>query len=299
MTGFSEKPKALDLFCGGGGVCIGLQRAGFDVVGIDTTLQPDYPGTFLLADALNPPVSLWDFDFVWASPPCQFATEALNNNPDIRETHTNLLPATRNLIAPHPLTCIENVPGAKKAGPMRADLMLDGPAFENLALLRKRIFELSFAVAPPLFNAMQLPKSGITVHASGSSRFGAGYHVRKRWSFFTQEHIDWIAENTPAFYRKHFPGLVMAAGSGRKGFHGSAFDGRRKNLGLSGTTSLSELQAGLDVWHITSGTKQERRHRLNQCIPPAYSEWIGRAALRLIEKSPPSNITRQSSPKLS
>jgi site-specific DNA-cytosine methylase len=30
----SEKPKALDLFCGAGGAGMGLHRAGFDVVGV-------------------------------------------------------------------------------------------------------------------------------------------------------------------------------------------------------------------------------------------------------------------------
>ena len=64
------KPLALDLFCGGGGACEGLQRAGFDVVGVDIVAKhaKHYPGHFVHGDACTPPVNLSDFAMVWASP---------------------------------------------------------------------------------------------------------------------------------------------------------------------------------------------------------------------------------------
>jgi len=68
-------PKALDLFCSAGGVSVGLQRAGFDVTGIDILPQPHYRGgTFKQGDAmevLQDRSFLRSFDFIHASPPCQ------------------------------------------------------------------------------------------------------------------------------------------------------------------------------------------------------------------------------------
>ena len=45
-----SKLLALDLFCGGGGACIGMQWAGFEVVGIDIKPHRNYPGHFIQAD---------------------------------------------------------------------------------------------------------------------------------------------------------------------------------------------------------------------------------------------------------
>jgi len=138
------KPKALDLFCGAGGATKGLQRAGFHVTGVDINPQPRYCGDELIqADALAPPVDLADFDFIWASPPCQAYTLAAplqkRDNPRLIEPVRELLVASGK-----PYT-IENVPKAPLINPTT----LCGLTF-GLRVKRHRIFETTFPVQPPI-----------------------------------------------------------------------------------------------------------------------------------------------------
>ena len=136
---------ALDLFCGGGGAALGLMAAGFRVVGVDwEDHSRAYPGDFLLGDALRPPVRLEDFDFVWASPPCQAYSRTKGLHPSL--THPDLVPATRSLLAGHPYTVIENVVGA----PIRPDIILTGPAVGLDRIQHRRHFEVSWPTLSPL-----------------------------------------------------------------------------------------------------------------------------------------------------
>ena len=68
--------KILDLFCGAGGVAMGLHRAFPDatIIGVDINKQPRYPFEFVQGDAMTYPLE--GADLVWASPPCQLFTSA-------------------------------------------------------------------------------------------------------------------------------------------------------------------------------------------------------------------------------
>ena len=136
--------RALDLFCGAGGVSKGLADAGFEVWGVDIKPQSRYihPGRFVQGDALNPPFDLREFDFIWASPPCQAysKTRAIHGReyPDLVE------PVRRTLRESGVPYVIENVPGA----PLENAFVLCGTMF-GLRVIRHRHFEATFHVLAP------------------------------------------------------------------------------------------------------------------------------------------------------
>jgi DNA (cytosine-5)-methyltransferase 1 len=191
---------------------MGLHCAGFDVVGIDIRPQPRYPFRFIQADALRPPVDLADFDFIWASPPCQRWTPTVQQRGNAHR-HPDHIPATRAmLIAAGVPFVIENVPRA----PLRHDLVLTGEMF-GLATYRRRIFETSFLILAP--------------------------------------------DNGKPFGPKTCPGSVTVAGS----------SGGKSNRDhwVNGAGSAWRAAMGID-WMLN--------RELAAAVPPAYAEFIGRAA---------------------
>src|SRR4051812_37343870 len=75
------KPRLLDMFCCAGGAGKGYVDAGFEVVGVDLSPQPNYPFEFVQADALKLDRSfLESFDVIHASPPCQSYSDLAKRN---------------------------------------------------------------------------------------------------------------------------------------------------------------------------------------------------------------------------
>ncbi len=151
--------RALDLFCGAGGMSMGLHRAGWHVTGVD--LQPfnaqpalfadadpidRYPFDFIHADALT--VDLRGYDLICASPPCQDFTRYHRSTSRTIEPRGNLIPAVRDrLTSSGALWCIENVEGA----PLSPSVTLCGSMFV-LEVRRHRLFEASFPIPQPKCN---------------------------------------------------------------------------------------------------------------------------------------------------
>lgn len=132
-----------DLCCGEGGVATAALSLGWKVVGVDIKPQPRYPGEFILADALHPPLTD-QADLVWMSPPCQgysrfiyqpsrWSTPRLVN--PLREVAKSL---GRHYV-------IENIPDCKE---LLDPIRLCGYMF-GLPLIRHRLFESSFLIPQP------------------------------------------------------------------------------------------------------------------------------------------------------
>lgn len=138
---------------------MGLHRAGFEVVGVDIDPQPRYPFRFVQADALKLPLDIRQFDFIWASPPCQKFC-ALNTREDLSGYPDLIEPVRAMLLATGKPFVIENVPQA----PIRRDLMLCGAMF-GLRSYRHRHFECNFPIAQP-----EHPKHFVRVNRRGENR---------------------------------------------------------------------------------------------------------------------------------
>jgi DNA (cytosine-5)-methyltransferase 1 len=148
------RPLLLDLFCGAGGAAVGYHRAGFDVVGVDKAPQPNYPFTFVQADAIAY-VAAWGtpghaalsdvFAAIHASPPCpRYTTLAKGTNGNV-DDYPDLIAPTRALLQATGLPyVIENVPSA----PLHNPITLCGEMF-GLSVIRHRLFESNTLLMQP------------------------------------------------------------------------------------------------------------------------------------------------------
>ena len=214
----SERPRLLDLYCGGGGAAAGYAAAGFDVIGVDIRPQPHYPYTFVRADALA--VDLAGFDAIHASPPCQHYASGTRDP----TRHPDLYALTRRrLIEAGVPFVIENVIGA----PYSHGFVLCGSMFGLAAdgewLRRHRNFETSWLLLGP--PACAHPPAPRPVTITGHS-----------WATAVREH-----------------------GHSRQG----PYDLACRLMGID----------WLD------------RAELTEAIPPAYTEWIGRQLLAVLQRA--------------
>lgn len=228
------KPRLLDLFAGAGGAAIGYMRAGFDVVGVDNRPQPNYPGTFVLGDAIEYLGDLLPgtFDAIHASPPCQGYSGHVSSASSrwagtLGKDEPRLIGQVRTLVLWHRAPyVIENVVGARSE--LRDPLTLCGTMF-GLPIPRHRLLETLVRGAI---------KQPIHLRCSG---------VAKRYA----EARGWD------------PRDMTVTGKGRR----------------AGTKERwAEVMGWPDEVPVT-------QHGLREAIPPAYTEWIGRQMIAMLERA--------------
>lgn len=134
------------MFCGAGGAGMGYHRAGFDVIGVDISPQPNYPFFFVQMDALEMLLgSFTKFDAFHASPPCQAHSALGKGTNDNSDEYPDYLEVTRAVLkATGKPYVIENVQSA----PMENPITLCGEMF-GLRVIRHRLFESNILLMQP------------------------------------------------------------------------------------------------------------------------------------------------------
>lgn len=158
-----RRPRCLDLFCGAGGMAVGLHAAGFEVIGVDIEPQPRYPFEFHQGDALDVLRRLLDgeawhgyrlrpfvgtrdnkrIEAAHASPPCQAYSDLQKQS---KIAYEDFIGCVRPLLGWTGLAyTIENVEGA----PLIDPIVLCGTMFPGLRVIRHRLFESNVPLAAP------------------------------------------------------------------------------------------------------------------------------------------------------
>lgn len=209
------KPRALDLFCGAGGVTKGLQRAGFYVTGVDLYPQPNYIGDeFHQADAMTFPLE--GFDMVWTSCPCQLDCAYRRRGNGVGDGYPDLIaPMRERLGAWSGPWVIENVEGARRK--LRDPVRLCGTSFPSLEVRRHRLFESNVQLTVPACDHGRLTERkypGSSNRPNGRTVCNVGEYRVPLWQQHAAMGIDWmtlaeLSQAIPPAYAEHIGGQLM------------------------------------------------------------------------------------------
>lgn len=215
-----HRPVLLDLFCGAGGASRGFDLAGFHVVGVDLSPQPNYPYQSIQADALAVlagGAAGRFFDAFHASPPCQLDCAYRRRGDGVGDGYPDLIaPIREALIATGKPYVIENVTGARHK--LRDPVRLCGSSF-GLDVRRHRLFESNVPlVAPPCDHGWQTPRFPAATNRKPMSRCTVEIGV---WRIPLPMQraamgIDWmerreLSNAIPPAYTEHIGRQLMAA----------------------------------------------------------------------------------------
>ena len=264
------KPIALDLCCRKGGATKGLQRAGFYVIGADIEPQPGYPGDeFKLMDGLSALRILargerlmhqnWARGsfrpaMIWQSWPCQEGNTATAGNraKGLTDDHEQFIPRARELSEKIGIPYVIEQPQASRTDLIRRDLTLCMDMFRG-------------DLEPPWVQKHRsFEISGSTVpqpvHPADPSHGGS---------------------------MSPFPEPAGHAGRVRGYRHGECFEGpyvAAYGKG-GGKATTAEIAHAMGIDWMTD------RFDLCEAIPPAYSEYIGRAFLSGLDRGVPAVLS--------
>ena len=204
---------ALDLFCGAGGASQGIYDAGIEeIIGIDSVHQPNYPFDLICEDAVEfMECGLDDFDFIWASPPCQAYSWSSKGRRNAGTEYQDLVEITRFYLElsgkPY---IIENVVGAPLINPVR----LCGTMFPELKVFRPRLFESNCNLKVEMECAHEGHEAKKRRADTGDFFTVAGHWVGTTAEWSDAMCIDWmtkseLAQAIPPVYSKYLVEQVI------------------------------------------------------------------------------------------
>ncbi len=245
--------RLLDLFCGAGGAAMGYSRAGFtEIVGVDNQPQKNYPFEFVQADALEYLVEHGhEFDAIHASPPCQ-GYSIMRNLPWLRHKEYPLLidPVRELLEVTGRPWVIENVMGAHLAAGWLCGTMFGLPFY------RHRAFESNWFWLQP----------GHTIHRKvmqPGRNFGDRGHAITFHDPNKRPHIGaTIAFVNDSQHRGRGVTENFVQGNGAQ----------KNGVGVGHAKGWRLAAEAMNIDWM-------KREELTQAIPPAYTEYIGKALL--------------------
>jgi DNA (cytosine-5)-methyltransferase 1 len=164
---------------------MGYHQAGFEVMGVDITFQPNYPFPFLQADALT--VSLDGFDVYHASVPCQRWSLASGFHRVHAHYPDLITPIRERLRATGKPYIIENVVGAPLVNPVR----LCGAMF-GLRVYRHRLFESNLLLFQPPHKKHMVKAAPPGAIASPDEYWSVGGHFGQKGQAQMAMGIDWM-----------------------------------------------------------------------------------------------------------
>lgn len=238
-----SKPLLLDLFCGAGGAAAGYARAGFTVIGVDLAPQPRYPFAFFQADALVVLDTLLAGD-AWEGY-CLADFSVIHASPPCQEYS-----ATRFM---------RKITNTNYIRPM-----LLAPLLERLRAARRPwVLENVAGAKGDLPNALEL---------CGAS-FGLPL-LRHR--LFVSSELLFAPTHCrhPAAFYNVVGGKVRAYGTHRT---------EKRYLTQSDQYQRRERCCRKELGQRAMDIEWMTLQEMSEAIPPAYTEWLGRQLLAIVE----------------
>lgn len=243
-----SKPVCLDLFCKAGGCTYGYQQAGFYVIGVDIEPQPNYCGDgFLQSDALDVLARL-------------IAGEEILFSDGVSYTLADIAliaasPPCQGYSESTPMAYRDNHP--RMIPQVREALQLTGKPYviENVENARRH-----------LINPLMLC----------GSMFGLQVWRHRYFEIWPER--AWL---TPPCNHSQEPVTLVHAGSNSRAKR------RRLPVLITGTTRRNEAHGGRVEYSAqecrdASGLFWMTRKEMDEAIPPAYTEFIGRELLESV-----------------